>query len=360
MTMGEKILLKIKQVFAKFWPVTINRYNREVLKQNRQIEALKKEIQDLKKQQANPLFSIEGAMKQQTEVLIKAMQDLEKQQRNQTEKLQEGIQNAQTQMMQQQKGDKQGIEESLQKILLRIEGNASEIGKVKSGLNDNSGYCKEILWAEIFESATKNSLWLSDKTFSPGRWAVGYQFLYVMYRVLNEAGPQKILELGLGQSTRMIAQYAMEHEGVEHIVVEDSQDWVSFFTNNFSMPPCSKIEMCETDMVPFQNAEQVRVYKGLKEKLEGKRFDFIAIDAPWGGDMKQYARIDILQMLPECLSENFVILFDDCQRIGEQHTVIEIEEYLKRCGISYKKGKYTGKKECIIFCAEQLGFLTTM
>lgn len=346
MAMGEKILLKIKQVFAKFWPVTINRYNREVLKQSRQIEALRKEIQALRKQQ--------------TEMLIKVMQDLGKQQYEQTEKLQKGIQNAQAQIRQQQKGDMQGIEESLQRILLKIEGNASEIVKLKSGLNDNSGYCKEILWAEIFESAAKNSLWLSDKTFSPGRWAVGYQFLYVMYRVLNEASPQNILELGLGQSTRMIAQYAMEHEGVEHIVVEDNQDWVSFFTGSFTMPSCSKIEMCETEMVPFQNAEQVRVYKGLKEKLKGRRFDFIAIDAPWGGDMKEYARIDVLQMLPDCLSENFVILFDDCQRLGEQHTAMEIEECLKHWGIAYKKGKYTGKKECIIFCAEHLGFLTTL
>ncbi len=65
-------------------------------------------------------------------------------------------------------------------------------------------YPKEILWAEIFRSVTDKSTWLKNRSFAPGRWALGYPALYILYRILNEMKPKSILELGLGQSTRMI------------------------------------------------------------------------------------------------------------------------------------------------------------
>ena len=44
----------------------------------------------------------------------------------------------------------------------------------------------ELYWAQIYNSTTQNSAWLTENNFSPGRWAVGYNFLYVMYRILSE------------------------------------------------------------------------------------------------------------------------------------------------------------------------------
>ena len=52
----------------------------------------------------------------------------------------------------------------------------------------------EAVWAHIFHDTIVESTWLKDKTFSPGRWAVGYPYLYVMYRILNEVHPKRILE----------------------------------------------------------------------------------------------------------------------------------------------------------------------
>ena len=75
-------------------------------------------------------------------------------------------------------------------------------------LKDLKGRQSEVLWGEIFRDTIVNSIWLKDKSFSPGRWAAGYPFLYALYRVLDEARPKRILELGLGQTTRMIGQYA--------------------------------------------------------------------------------------------------------------------------------------------------------
>ncbi len=50
------------------------------------------------------------------------------------------------------------------------------------------------------------------------------------------------------------------------------------------------------DYVQFDEAERVRVYGGFADALAGKgQFDFISIDGPLGGDMEEYARIDVLR-----------------------------------------------------------------
>ena len=222
------------------------------------------------------------------------------------------------------------------------------------------GYASETVWAEIFNNVISDSRWLQNTSFSAGRWAVGYQFLYVMYRVLNEIRPQHILELGLGQSTRMIGQYASSHEQVEHFVVEHDLEWIDFFSRDFILSERSKIIKLDREMIPFKEAEAVRVFKGFEEQFSGRKFDFISIDAPFGGDMKQYARIDVLKMLPGCLADSFIIMIDDTERPGETNTVNAMKEQLKQSGITFAVGRYSGNKDCTVICSNDLKFVCSM
>ena len=232
--------------------------------------------------------------------------------------------------------------------------------KARRQAADSARHASEAVWAEIFNNTIAGSTWLKDVSFSPGRWAVGYPYLYVMYRVLNETRPKRILELGLGQSTRMIAQYTAAFQDVEHIVVEHDPEWVGFFCNGFLLPKNMKVVMLEREMVPYKDAEAVRVFKGFKETFQGQKFDFISVDAPLGGDMKQYARIDVLNLIPDGLSDNFVIMVDDCNRIGEAHTVNEIREKLAANQIENRLGWYNGDKSSALFCPTHMGFLCSM
>lgn len=247
--------------------------------------------------------------------------------------------------------------EVLEKQLIDLE-NITE--RARSQAADSARHASEAVWAHIFNNTVSKSLWLKDTSFSPGRWAVGYPYLYVMYRVLNEIHPKHILELGLGQSTRMIAQYAAAFNDVEHIVVEDNPEWTEFFCHDFSLPKNTKIVMLEQEMIPYKDADAVRVFKGFKETFLWQKFDFISIDAPLGGDMKQYARIDVMNLIPNNLGENFVIMVDDCNRVGESNTVKEIEVKLTKLGIPFSVGKYCGRKDSVLICDKQFTFLTTM
>ena len=83
--------------------------------------------------------------------------------------------------------------------------------------------------------------------------------------------PKKILELGLGQSTKLISQYVKGNDGVTHSVIENNSDWINFFTNTYSLPLSAKIVKLDWKMVPYKD-EEVRVFDGFKESLRGEKF----------------------------------------------------------------------------------------
>lgn len=245
-------------------------------------------------------------------------------------------------------------------ILKKNEEEKKEFEIVHKQSIDASRYASESVWAAIFNNTITDSEWLKNKSFSPGRWAVGYAFLYVLYRVLEETQPKNILELGLGQSTKMIAQYSAANINTRHYVVEGDADWAAFFCKDFHLTENTELVYLNYEMIPYKEAEKVRIFSGFQEKFSCEKFDLISIDAPLGGDMKQYARIDVLNLLPDCISKDFVIMIDDCERKGEANTVAEMENKLKETGILYKIGRYRGKKDFVLITAEHMGFLTSM
>ena len=270
------------------------------------------------------------------------------------------------------------LEEEVKRQREIIKVSSDKLARVSDGLNDGNiknieqladirntslvmgRDISEAVWAEIYNSTITKSRWLKDKAFSPGRWAVGYPYLYVIYRILNEVQPQNILELGLGQSTKMIGQYTSYYKGVHHQVVEHDPEWIDFFNKNYSLSERTKLIQLNREFVSYKEAEKVRVFKDFYQTFKGQKFDFISIDAPLGGDMKEYARIDVLQMIPTCLAEDFIIMIDDCERSGEAHTVMEMERVLQENQILYKKGKYSGKKDCIVIASNALKFVCSM
>lgn len=218
----------------------------------------------------------------------------------------------------------------------------------------------EAVWSDVFHDAILESSWLNKKTFFPGRWAAGYPFLYALYRSLEEFHPKDILELGLGQTTRMIGQYAEYEKKCHHIVVEHDQEWIDTFKQGFLLSTNTEIIKLNIDKNSFYDTEPTTIYVDFAEKLQGRKFDLISIDAPFGGDSLVYARMDILGILPECLKPDFVIFVDDYNRHGEQHMVEKLKGVLEENCIPYRTGIYKGNKETYMITSESLKFLCTM
>jgi len=245
-------------------------------------------------------------------------------------------------------------------ILSKLDENKRQSNEIQNQTVNIYRSSNETIWSSIFHDTIKNSEWLLNKTFSPGRWAAGYPLLYVLYRCLDESWPGDILELGLGQTTRMIGQYAKANPNCRHYIAEHDEEWIEFFEKKNQLAKNSKI--IKMDLIKGQYLEdsEVLMYQDFEEEFKDKKFDLISIDAPFGGAANIYARMDLLKLIPGCLKKSFIILLDDFNRKGEKNMTKKLEEILKGHNIEYSTGIYRGSKDTYILVSKDLKFFRSM
>ena len=213
----------------------------------------------------------------------------------------------------------------------------------------------ELVFANIFHDTIKHSKWL-DIPLSLSSGAIGYNFAYILYRTLDDIKPKKILEMGLGQSTKIINEYAKHFKNIEHNIVEHNSDWIDFFKKSTDMSSMSNFHLLENEKIKYNGAD-LNTYKNFKKEFKGQKFDLICIDGPVGCGY-EYSRMDILDILPDCLNEQFIILIDDCERIGEKRTIELLEKKLKDNKIDFCSGyQYKGRSDVYICVSSDLEFL---
>ena len=144
------------------------------------------------------------------------------------------------------------LENSLNNIFLLL----NEIGDFQTFIDNklnsinkevyrNQRFVRELQYSNVFRDTINDSEWLINKSFSPNNSASNYSFLYILYRILNEIKPKNILELGLGQTTKMTSQYVSYFKNSNLIVIEDNKQWVDIFSNFISLT--NNIKLCHVD-----------------------------------------------------------------------------------------------------------------
>lgn len=230
---------------------------------------------------------------------------------------------------------------------------------------------KDMYYGMLFNQVTKGSTWLKDMAFAPGGWAVDYCFLYTMFRALNACKPNRIIELGLGQTTHMLSQYKEGYDkstGINDFcnlfTFEHDSDWIEFFKTqskvNLYIYKCN-LKKDISVVIDDETYEHVNYYQEfLKFVNIGKKFQFVVIDAPFG--TTPYSRVHILELIANNLIDenHFVIMIDDMNRDGEKNTFKKCQEMLKSKGVKFKTQIYSGEKEHGIIVSDSLRFLTTM
>jgi tRNA isopentenyl-2-thiomethyl-A-37 hydroxylase MiaE len=173
--------------------------------------------------------------------------------------------------------------------------------------------------------------------------AVGSYYLLILYRILESDKMNTFLDIGLGQTSKLISQYARRHDNVMHTVIEADRDWIKAFKKNL-LGPVEIIDLNYEELVDEVTGEELRVFEHFSEVLRGRKYNYISIDAPLGTGAKGKSRIDVLSILPDCLEKSFVIMIDDINREGEMHTFEAIKTILKNNNIEYAEARCTGTK----------------
>ena len=208
----------------------------------------------------------------------------------------------------------------------------------------------ELHYAFVFNDSISNSEWLKSKDFSLINSAANYSFMYSLFRILNDARPMNILELGMGQTTKLTTQYANYFTDAKLTIIEGDQLWIDNFSKNLSIGENINIIQLDLETFTYDNTENIR-FKGICDAVGDKKFDLIIIDGPQGfivedGESRDldYPRTNVWELVPNNLEEDFIIIIDDFNRVGEQNTFSHLKELLDDEDISFFTHNSSGMK----------------
>lgn len=230
---------------------------------------------------------------------------------------------------------------------------------LETGTNQN----EELIYANVWHDTIKGIPWIDDTfSISPGRWAVGYNYLYVMTRILNDFKPKKILEMGLGISTSLISAYmkwqiSEKKDELEHIVLEHDANWIKFYTKSHSISDATKVK--KQNLISEKTSSGIIYkYQDISDSIRDKKFNVISIDGPFGS--YEQSRTDIIKFLPNVLEKDFCIIMDDYNRLPEKKTIQRIRDVLSECGINTCFGVYKGNCDVSVIASESNRFLCSL
>ena len=184
--------------------------------------------------------------------------------------------------------------------------------------------------------------------------------MYHLYRILDEIQPKNILELGLGQTTKMTSQYAKFNNDTKVFVVDDNNEWIDTFSNKLSSTDNCTLNYVPSEIFNYKNSENKR-YKDLKNHVKDEKFDLIIIDGPNGfieNKFCKYSRSNIWDLIENNVANDFIIIIDDSERAGEMNTINHLEKILQKMNIKFYSMNCSSLNDIYIICSERYKFVT--
>ncbi len=216
---------------------------------------------------------------------------------------------------------------------------------------------QELNFADLFHDTTLQTAWLKDKSFTCFRGAANYSFLYTLFRVLDNANPQTILEMGMGQTSKLTTQYAaFKHPEARLDIVENDKNWIDLYSAQLAKGDNIRIHHQELEFFTV-NGIACRKYADMTPIVQDTKYQLIVVDGPFGADQPQ-PRTNIIGLIDNNnLADDFVIIFDDAERAGEQDTIRKTKQKLSEKGIKFVEDKRTGIKTQILLLSESRSFI---
>jgi len=225
-------------------------------------------------------------------------------------------------------------------------------------MTDTERFAREAKWANVYHDSIRDKRWLDEVAIYPGRWAVNYSMLYLLVRILQLYKPGKIIEFGLGESSKIISKF-IENElhNSKHLIIEESKEWIENFVSRFSLSQNSEIMYLELVRKKIRGFN-VNCYKDIKEKID-EIFDLYIIDGPTA--LRHYSRYDICRLAEKFSSDDeFIIIMDDYNRRGEKNTVRDLLRILKKQDITFHTWEYDGSKSQFLIATNKYRYAITM
>jgi hypothetical protein len=190
---------------------------------------------------------------------------------------------------------------------------------------------KEIVYQNIFNNQCLNAGISND--FYPVGDAANYSLLYLVFRILKENELETIIELGSGQTTLLIDR--IKRTTTNHICYEDDHHWFKLLE--------PKLQNTDYRYTELSNYIIDDISCDWYAHVEYEDFDFLLIDGPRG--VERFSRLGCCELISRSTGGEFIIVFDDSERRGEQDTIAHVCGILNRKGSKFKISQLRGNKE---------------
>ena len=190
----------------------------------------------------------------------------------------------------------------------------------------------------------------------------------VLAKVLSLCRPTTVLELGSGQTTKILSDYARSSPAVQVLTIEENDDWHSRLSTTLNPPAnhhyCSShLESREITLPNDRGVVSTAWYSRGESLLSGRRFQLILVDGPSSyrsGEFVPHSRSGLIPYLPALLDSSFVILIDDTDSYGHFLTARSMRESIVAHGRAVYAFEVHGVKSQTILCSPDWQFLRSV
>lgn len=186
------------------------------------------------------------------------------------------------------------------------------------------------------------------------------QLVHAKILILTE--PRAVLELGSGQTTKLLSHYAAQSPDRYALTLEEDPAWAArlsaSITHDLRVAPLAPVEWDSP-----RGGRRRTIGFTLPDDARGRRFNYVLVDGPnaasRGADGEPVERIGIVAHLPDILADSFVVVFDDAERRAEQDAADELAARLAARQIPHRRFRVRGTKTQEVLCSPDLAYLAS-
>jgi hypothetical protein len=218
--------------------------------------------------------------------------------------------------------------------------------KVFADRLNTRGYQEDIYRYLFIRDITR--LGIEDRFYPVGA-AANYSLMYLLTRCMLELKYEAILEFGAGQTSILLENLSRLSTVKPQITtVEQDEYWANQIASAIAHPVLH-VPLKQTTI----GGRTTRSYD-VSQLKELPVFDLAVVDGPTSyGDGDPYSRMGSAEFLRTRLAEDFVVIFDDAERVGEMAAVNLFRQHLIGAGIGFYENTIIAAKRQDLFCTEK-------
>jgi len=183
-----------------------------------------------------------------------------------------------------------------------------------------------------------------EDIFYPTGGAANYSLLYLIVRAYCELPVTSILEVGAGQSTRLLDALNRRFRKATIVTLEHDVAWADLLAKSVEH------RVIHAPLVCQDISRRQVMFHDLKVLSRAERFDMILVDGPIG--TRRYSRLGLLRIMElHMQQDNFLAIMDDAERPGEMQTLVLCRDWLAKNGVTHVEQELKAAKHQRIFAA---------